>query len=234
MTSVEQLKIINTRPQDIPGILALIRRMYERTHPDYVDYYTPDNLREHMRRFAEGQFVALIGETVVGFAVTMRTSYSPSSKPLSWLEAVGDYNLRNHNPRGEWLYGVDFAVHPDYRNHGIGTAMYNARFELIARLNLKGFYAGGMLRGYDRYRHQMSVREYAERVMRGEIKDPTVTMQMNRGFVPYGVIDHYDDFAPSNGCAMLIVWHNPHQRARAVAPLAGNSQPAQVAAALPG
>jgi GNAT superfamily N-acetyltransferase len=208
--------------------------MYGASHPEYVNYLTESNLREQIRKFPEGQFVALVDGAVVAFAVTMRTQYSPSSKPQSWRDAVGDENLKKHNPRGEWLYGVDFAVHPDFRRHGIGSAMYAARFALVRRLGLKGFYAGGMLQGYERYRATMSVREYGERVMRGEIKDPTVSMQMNRGFVPYAVIDYYDDFAPSGDSAMLIVWHNPqtHRSSSGAGAAVSTDRPRIAAAAI--
>jgi GNAT superfamily N-acetyltransferase len=213
----QQFYITNTRRKHIPGVLEILRSMYADSHPEYVNYLTEHNLREQINKFPEGQFVAVMDGQVVAFAVTMRTGYSPTSKPQSWRDAVGDENLRKHNPRGEWLYGVDFAVHPDYRRHGIGTAMYSARFALVKRLGLKGFYAGGMLRGYEKYSASMSVREYGERVMRGEITDPTVSMQMKRGFVPYAVIDYYDDFAPSGDSAMLIVWHNPLLRRQVAA-----------------
>jgi len=202
--------ITTMQSQYTAGVAALLYDMYAETHPEYVDYFTEQNFRQHIRRFPLGQFVAIADDRVVAFASTMRTQYSPNDKPQSWFEAVGDCDLKNHNPQGDWLYGVDFAVHPDYRMLGIGKAMYKVRFDLCRRLNLRGFYAGGMLRGYEAYRHLMSVREYGEKVMRGEIFDPTVSVQMKQGFVPTAIIDYYDDFAPSNDSAMLIVWHNKH------------------------
>lgn len=222
--------ITNTRLQHIPGIAAILRDMYCDSNPEYVDYFTQENFRQHVRRFADGQFVAVADDRVVAFATTMRTQYQPTARPQSWYEAVGDCNLKNHNPNGEWLYGVDFAVHPDYRMLGIGKAMYKMRFDLCRRLNLRGFYAGGMLRGYEQYQAQMSVREYGEKVMRGEIFDPTVSVQMKQGFVPAAVIDYYDDFAPSNDSAMLIVWNNKHYQPAAAAPLPlrAASEPASV------
>lgn len=198
--------ITQTRPEHAPQIRALLERLYH-LRPD--EYFTVEHLQQHIARFPEGQFVALLENKVVGFAITLRTNYSPNDKPLSWNDAVGDLYLRSHNPRGEWLYGVDFAIDPDYRMRGIGSRMYHARFNLVKRLNLRGFYAGGMLHGYQQYRGLMTVREYAEKVMRGELKDPTVTMQINRGFKPRAVIENYDDYPPSGNSAMLIVWDNP-------------------------
>lgn len=174
---------------------------------------TPTNISNHIRQFSEGQFVALSNDQVVGFAITMRTNRNPNEEPLSWHDMVGNLDIVNHNPFGEWLYGIDFAVDRNFRRRGIGTKMYQARFNLVKRLNLRGFYAGGMLVGYRKYQSRMSVREYARRVIRGELKDPTVTMQMNRGFKPRGVIENYSDGVPWLSHAMLLVWNNPKYQA---------------------
>ena len=62
----------------------------------------------------------------------------------------------------------------------------------------------------------MSPREYAERVRRGEIEDPTVTMQLRRGFRAAGVIEDYEEDEDSGNCAMLIVWRPPRRPRAAV------------------
>lgn len=103
-------------------------------------------------------------------------------------------------------------MHPDFQRRGIGTALYIARFKLAKHLNLRGWYAGGMLMGYHRYRNHMSLKEYAEKVAQREIIDPTVTMQMNRGFKPMGLIENYADVPQADNGAMLIVWENPDYR----------------------
>lgn len=200
------VRITHTRPEHTPQIRALMNRQH---HLADDEYFTVEHLRQHITHFPEGQFVALIDDKVVGYAITLRTNYSPNDKPLSWIEAVGDLTLRNHQPAGEWLYGVDFAVDPDYQRRGIGTTMYHERFTLVKRLNLFGFYAGGMLQGYQHYHGQMTVREYADKVVLGELLDPTITMQMKRGLTPRGLIENYDDYPPSGNGAMLIVWDNP-------------------------
>lgn len=201
--------ITPTQPEHAPQIRALLERLH---HLADDEYFTVEHLRQHIARFPLGQFVALIGDKMVGFAITLRTHYSPNQKPLSWMNAVGDLTLSSHQPAGEWLYGVDFAVDPDYRKRGIGSVLYQERFALVKHLNLLGFYAGGMLQGYQQHRAMMTVREYADKVMRRELSDPTVTMQMNRGFTPHALIENYDDYPASGNGAMLIVWNNPVNR----------------------
>jgi len=173
------------------------------------DTFTALHFRAHLQRFPQGQFIALWEGQAVGYAVTMRTARSPYAQPLQWMDAIGDMTLRNQHPQGEWLYGVDFLVHPGFRKRGIGTKLYRARFDLVKRLNLRGFYAGGMLAGYHKYQNKLSVTEYADAVRAGRIKDPTVSMQLNRGFRPQAVIKNYSDDPHPYDSAMLIVWDNP-------------------------
>ncbi len=199
------LRVINTQPEYSASVAAISYC----EDPDDGSVFTAQHIRQHIQRFPEGQFVALWGEQVVGYAVTLRTHRSPNANPLPWLDAIGGMGLAGHKHNGSWLYGVDFYVHPDFRRKGIGSALYQARFQLIKELKLKGFYAGGILAGYHRYYGQMSVREYAARVKRREINDPTITMQMNRGFKAQGVIENYYSGLPQYTSAMLIVWDTP-------------------------
>lgn len=169
-----------------------------------------------LERFTEGQLIAVADiegqEKVVGVALSLRTSYDPAERPLRWEEVIGDLTLANHDPEGCWLYGVEKAVHPDFQGMGIGSALYKAQFDLVKRLGLCGIYAGGMLKGYKQYKHEMSVREYADKVMRGELFDPTVSVQMRKGFRPVDIIENYAWDAQAAHTGMLIVWKAPQPK----------------------
>ena len=117
--------------------------------------------------------------------------------------------LAKHEADGDWLYGVEVAVHPMYQRHGIGAGLYQARFDLVKRLDLRGWYAVGMLMGYHRYAGRMDAVEYGEKVIAGEIKDPTVTMQLNRGFRAQGVVTDYVDEPAAGDAGVMLVWENP-------------------------
>jgi GNAT superfamily N-acetyltransferase len=170
---------------------------------------------EQLRRFPEGQFVAVIRdgeqERVIGAATTMRTNRSPDEPPLRWMEMIGSHGIANHQPEGDWLYGVEIAVHPEFQRRGVATALYRVRLALVEKLGLQGWYAGGMLMGYHRYRDRMGPREYARRVVRGELEDPTVSMQMRRGLKPKGFIEEYCNSPLSGNAAVLLVWRPPNE-----------------------
>src|SRR5262249_9948429 len=84
------------------------------------DQYTlnADHYRQHVRVFPEAQFIALDRSTnqVVGLTVGMRTRHDPAHRHLdSWWDAIGKGTLSTHIPDGDWMYGVESCVHPDYR-----------------------------------------------------------------------------------------------------------------------
>lgn len=212
------IKIINTKPEHAKGVYDLLRLAYRDTLDiEYGDECINDQaVLQQIARFPEGQFVGIIendAPLVVAMASTMIISRPPTEPPLPWLEAIGGTGITKHDPQGEWLYGVEMAVLPNYRRHGIGTTFYQLRFDLTKHLNLRGWYAGGSLMGYYRYQDQMSVAEYAEQVIKGKLVDPTVTMQIHRGFKPICFIPDYlpDEPDAANG-AVLIVWENPDYR----------------------
>jgi len=204
-------RIVRTADRHAESVARVIRRAHEVADDELcLSCPTPAMVRRQIRRFPEGQFVAVRGygdeERVLGVAMLMRTDRPPSAKPKPWLRMIGGLGLRNHVASGRWLYGVEMAVDPDAQGQGVGSALYRRRLELVRELGLDGMYAGGMLKGYRRFRNRMSPREYAERVRSGEIEDPTVTMQLRRGFRAAGVIEDYEDDDEAGNCAMLIVW----------------------------
>ena len=209
------ISILNTQPAHAKSASETLRYAYGVDFDDPCDdCFTPDHLAAHIKRFPAGQFVARrIGGPGAGFCVgmatNMRTSRPPTARALPWKDAIGDMTLGAHDPDGDWIYGVEMAVHRAHRGHGIGTHLHIARFALAQSLKLRGIYLVGMLMGYRRYASRMSIVGYGERVMGGDLKDPTVSMQMNRGFRPIQVVRHYSDEPQAADSGVLLVWDNP-------------------------
>lgn len=206
-------RVRNTRPEDFPGIAELSRRAY----PD-VPPWTEAELAQHLRQFPEGQLVAVTAapeegrpaEAVVGMAAGLRVRWTDYEVDQSWLEFTARGTFRNHDPEGPILYGAEVMVHPDHRRRGVGSALYDAREELVFRLGLRAIRAGSRLRGYGRVAGEMSAREYVERVEEGDLADPTLSFQLARGFRVLSVVEDYLRRDPESlGWAAVVEWRNP-------------------------
>ena len=209
------ITIRNTLPTQADAVYETIKAAYGVPPDEFCDdCISPEAALEQIQRFPEGQFVAILSKPdgskqVVGAACTMRINRPPTESPRAWTTEIGTMGIANHVSDGEWLYGVEMGVRHEYQGQGVGTALYKARFDLVKRLNLKGWYSGGQLGGYVRYADQMTPLEYGNKVIARELVDPTVTMQMNRGFEAWQVIEDYMDEPEAGNAAVLIVWYNP-------------------------
>ncbi len=87
--------------------------------------------------------------------------------------------------------------------------LYEARKELVARLNLRRMIAGGRLFNYSEYADRMSPYEYAGKVMKGELKDPVLSFELDSGFRFIKILPNYMKDSRSLNYASFIEWLNP-------------------------
>lgn len=171
-----------------------------------------EHFLNHDRLFPEGNFVAVAidsgRERVVGLGSGFLTDFDFAHPNHTFTEMISDGFYTRHDPAGVWYYGGDISVHPDYRCLGVGRLLYEARKDYVQRTRRRGIVAGGMLPGYDAHRH-LSVPEYVERVVAGDLFDPTLTFQLKNGFEVRGLLENYLTDSASDNWATLIVWDNP-------------------------
>ena len=204
---MSNITITNTRSEHLAALAKHQQICFPTLDP--AEWMREEHFASHLRLFPEGQHVALDGERVVGQSSTFRVRDDQVFRPHRFPDIIAGGFFTNHDPGGTWLYGADMSVHPDYRGLRISRLLYDARKELIRRLNLRGMVAGGMLPGYNARRDEMSVEEYVERVTRGELFDPTLTPQLRSGFVVRGILHDYIDDSRITPHGTLIVWENP-------------------------
>lgn len=158
--------------------------------------------------FAEGQIVVLDGDRVIGQGSGFFINFDFEHPAHTFAEICDNFYFRTHDPAGAYYYGADISVHPDYHGRGIGKLIYQARMELVRRYNRHGIVAGGLLPGYARYKETLSIQTYVDRVVTGELKDPTLTFQLKQGFVVRGLLENYIVDSASDNWATLILWEN--------------------------
>jgi GNAT superfamily N-acetyltransferase len=157
--------------------------------------------------FPEGQHVALDGERVIGQSSTFRIAGTLAFAQHTYRGITGHNRFTLHDPAGDWLYGADMSVHPEYRGRGIATALYDTRKALVGRLGMHGIVAGGALPGFHQHCHALSVEAYVAEVVAGRLLDPTLTPQLRNGFAVRAILRNYVDGGELvHNDATLIVW----------------------------
>lgn len=199
--------VVNTRPEHAEAVERHQRLCFP-TLPE-EDLIKVAHVLHHLELFPEGQHVALDGERVVGMSSTFRATTEQAFTPHDFHTIIAGGFFDNHRPDGEWLYGADVSVHPDFRGLKISRMLYDARKALIRRLGMRGMVAGGMLPGYHLYRDRMSAEEYVAEVAAGRMTDPTLTPQLKAGFRVHAVWQGYLEAGHLGNQAALIVWENP-------------------------
>ena len=207
----QAVSVVNSTP-GMAGELEAIQRASFPTLAE-AELITAAHYRAHIERFPEGQLAAV---TAAGRPVACSTDFRTTADldhiEHRYIDAVDHNWLGRHDPDGDWLYGADIGVLPEYRRRGIARLLYGARHALVRRLNLRGHIAGGLLRGYGLWKDRMPVDEYVALVVAGRLVDPTLTVQLRCGFRVHGIIQNYVTDPSCDNKAAFIVWRNPEYR----------------------
>lgn len=153
------------------------------------EWIKAEQFLKHLTIFREGQFVITNHDEVIGMTSCMRANFSTEHHTFKEISAGGWFT--NHNPEGDWLYGLDMGVHPDYRGRGLARHLYRARHQVARALGLKGQYTVGMMNGYGAVADSISAEQYFEELKQGNRKDPTISAQMKIGFEPVSLVPDY-------------------------------------------
>ena len=174
------------RSADWEGVVKL----QERCFPG-MDPWTKEQFESQLRIFADGQ----IGVEYQGKLVASSSSLILDFELYKdWhdFDEISDRGfIRNHDPDGTTLYGIEMMVHPNFRGLKLARRLYDARKKLARERNLMRIVVGGRIPGYAGHADQMSAREYIERVMNKELQDPVLTTQVSNGFVLKRLIAGY-------------------------------------------
>jgi len=161
----------------------------------------------HVDLFPEGQWVAEIDGKIAGSTSSIRYHFDPKHPEMHrFADLFDDGFMRTHQPEGNWLYGMDMAVFPEFRGLGIARKLYRARQNLVRELGLEGQVTVGMLNGFAAHSSQYTLEKYYQALVDGVLKDPTVSVQQKIGFKPFGLMkDYLSDPTCGNAGVLLVL-----------------------------
>ncbi len=171
--------------------------------------WTREQLESQLRMFPDGQLCIEIDGVIVASSGSLIVDFAEYSEWHNWREIADKGFIRNHDPEGDTLYGIEIMVHPDYRGLKLARRLYAARQELCKRLNLARSIVGGRIPGYGKHADEMTARQYVDTVAAGKLYDPVLTTQLSNGFVLKRLIpDYFPGDTESRGYATFLEWTN--------------------------
>ncbi len=206
ITEKAKLVVRRAKPSDAAAIAELNRKVYAP-----APSLSARMIKGQIRNFPEGQFVAEYGGKIVGHCATFIIEGDVGLKPHTFDEITGNGYAARHDPEGDYLYGMEVSVDPDFRRLRIGQRLYRARKNLCEEWGLKGIIFGGRMPGYGRRKKQYpDPMEYIDAVRERKIRDVAINFHISNGFDPIGVLEGYDDDdKQSLGFATHMLWRNP-------------------------
>jgi len=207
MTSEQEykLRLRNLRPDDYSALRDISARVYKEVSVPWAE-----NLFHRLiRTFPEGQVCIEDQGRPVAVAFSLIIDFSLFGDHHTYAQITANGTYATHDPEGDYLYGIEVIVDPDYQGMRLGRRLYDARKELAQNLNLKGILLGGRIPGYHKYSKEMSPQQYIIAVKNREIYDPVLTFQVSNDFHLRNLLDNYwPEDHHSRGYAVLLEWIN--------------------------
>ncbi len=194
---------------DIDGVVGLQKLAFPPPFSEDL-HWDPEHIAAHLSLFSEAQWVATIDGHIIGSCSNARISEASWQAHGSWGATMGGPMLRNFDPTGSTLYGLDITVHPDARKQGVGRAFYQARYQFVQDWKLTRYGTGCRLPDFRQFatsNPRVSVEEYAKRVVEGEVVDRTLTPLLTYKLKFLGVIENYMEDIESANAAALLEWN---------------------------
>jgi GNAT superfamily N-acetyltransferase len=192
--------------------LIRVKQIQDNVYPG-IGGWRMDQLASQLRIFPQGQFVACLGDQVVGAASSLIVKWDTYGTNHTYTEVTASGFFTTHDSTARTLYGAEVFADPRSRRLGIGRALYKARRRLCRALNLRRIMSCGRMPNYHLLADKMPPEEYSARVIWGDLKDPVLLFQLSEGFHWCGVVrDYMPSDKESCGHANIIVWLNDRYR----------------------
>jgi predicted amidohydrolase/ribosomal protein S18 acetylase RimI-like enzyme len=168
-----------------------------------------DQLESQLRIFPEGQICVEYEGQIVASSSSLILDFAMYDEWHDWREIADAGYIRNHNPEGNTLYGIEIMVDPDFRGMRLARRLYGARKKLAKEKNLMRIVLGGRIPGYGKHADKITAREYVDKVIDKSLHDPVLTTQLSNGFVLKRLLKAYmESDKESQGYATLLEWTN--------------------------
>lgn len=202
---------LEVRPLTIADFDAIVA-LQQKCFPG-MPTWTRDHVQSQLDRFPEGQIGVTYNGQLVASSCSLIVDYDLCSDWHDWKVVSDRGYIRNHDPKGDVLYGIEIMVDPDHRGMRLARRLYDARKRLAKERNLEAIVIGGRIPGYVQHRNELTAHEYVQKVEDKTLYDPVLTTQLANGFELKQLIpDYLPSDEDSGGWATHMEWLNVDYR----------------------
>jgi len=203
---IDNIELEYLKKEDYEELKKAMTSAYK-TMPE--SYWKEHHIEALVNKFKEGQVVIKINGKLAGCALSIILDYDFFKENHTYKEVTQNYTFDSHTNKGKVLYGIDVFIIPEFRGLRLGRRLYDYRKELCEKLNLKGIAFGGRIPNYHKYSHELTPKQYIDKVKRKEIEDHVLNFQISNDFHPSKILKGYlDGDVASNEFAVLLEWDN--------------------------
>ena len=202
--NISDIKIRKLNMKDYDQVVCLQLKCFPTMKP-----WLKAHLESQINMFPEGQLCIEHNKAIIASSSSLIVDIEIYNKEHSWFEISDHGYIRNHDPEGDTLYGIEIMVDPEYQGNGLSRKLYDARKKLAHKYNLRRIVLGGRIPGHANHRDKLTVEEYIDQVASKSLFDPVLSVQLANGFILKRVIDKYLEMdEDSAGYATYLEWTN--------------------------
>ena len=204
-----KLSTRNLRIDDYDKLHEISSRVYK----GVAIPWTHEQIVKLIQLFPEGQICIEDNGKPVAVALTLIIDFRLFGDHHTYDQIIRGGTFKSHDPEGDYLYGIEVFVDPEYQGMRLGRRLYDTRKELAENLNMKGILLGGRMPSYHKHSDELSPEQYVLKVKNRELFDPVLTFQLSNDFHVRNLLDDYwpQDYK-SRGHAVLLEWINIYYR----------------------
>src|SRR5215213_3039190 len=120
------------RKTDLRAIVEIQRKSFPMIEP-----WTREQFDSQLAIFPEGQLGVEIDGVLVATSSSLIVDEEDFGAYHTFDEVSDKGFIRNHDPEGDTLYGIDIAIDPKHRGVHLTRRLYEARKELARQRNLR-------------------------------------------------------------------------------------------------
>ena len=92
-----------------------VRNISNKVYKGVSEPWTKEEMSNLISRFGEGQVCIEDNGRPVAIALSVIVDFTLLGKNHTYDKVTGNGSFKNHDPEGDYLYGIEVIVDPDYR-----------------------------------------------------------------------------------------------------------------------